>query len=81
MRNLIIFLIGDKKPFNKINKKSLEFSFCDAELKEKLGKRSYSISSARLSQVLKDLVEQGILEKEEKARYKIISKPGYDKYN
>ena len=56
-------------------------SFKPAELKEKLGKRSYSISSARLSQVLKDLVEQDILEKEEKARYKIISKPGYDNYN
>ena len=55
--------------------------FKPAELKAKLKFDSYSISSARLSQVLKSLVDQDILKKEEKARYKIINKPGYDNYN
>ena len=55
--------------------------FKPAELKRKLELDSYSISSARLSQVLKGFVEQGILVKEEKARYKRINKPRYDNYN
>lgn len=55
--------------------------FKPAELKEKLELDSYPISSARLSQVLKGLVEQNILKKEEKARYKIIDKQGYENYN
>lgn len=55
--------------------------FKPAELKEKLELDSYPISSARLSQVLKGLVEQDILKKEEKARYKIIDKQGYENYN
>ena len=55
--------------------------FKPAELKERLELDSYSISSARLSQVLKGFVDQGILRKEEKARYKIIDKQGYENYN
>ena len=51
-------------------------SFKPAELKEKLERKSYSISSARLSQVLKNLVtEKDILRKEENARYRIIKMP------
>ena len=55
--------------------------FKPAELKAKLNHDSYSISSARLSQVLRGFVDQGILKKEEKARYKIIDKQGYKNYN
>ena len=33
---LNIFFDWGQETFNKINKKSLEFSFCDSELKEKL---------------------------------------------
>lgn len=60
---------------------NLHDSFKPAELKEKLIQKSYPISSARLSQVLKEFVNQGILKKEEKARYKIIAKQGYKNYN
>lgn len=55
--------------------------FKPAELKAKLNLDSYPISSARLSQVLRGFVDQGILKKEEKARYKIIDKQGYKNYN
>lgn len=55
---------------------SLNDVFKPAELKEKLERKSYSISSARLSQVLKNLVTQkDILRKEENARYRIIKMP------
>ncbi len=55
--------------------------FKPSELKAKLGFDSYPISSARLSQVLKGFVDQGILRKEDRARYKIIDKQGYENYN
>ena len=55
--------------------------FKPAELKAKLNSDSYPISSARLSQVLRGFVDQGILRKEEKARYKIVDKQGYENYN
>ena len=55
--------------------------FKPADFRKRLELGSYSISSARLSQVLKNFVDQDILKKEEKARYKIINKPGYDNYN
>ena len=55
--------------------------FKPAELKAKLNRDSYPISSARLSQVLRGFVDQGILKKEEKARYKIVDKHGYENYN
>ena len=49
--------------------------FKPSEFRLKLEENSYSISSARLSQILKSLVESGYLKKEEKARYKIIKLP------
>ena len=55
--------------------------FKPAELKAKLNRDSYPISSARLSQVLRGFVDQGILRKEEKARYKVVDKQGYENYN
>lgn len=55
--------------------------FKPVDFRKRLELESYSISSARLSQVLKSLVDQDILKKEEKARYKIINKPRYDNYN
>ena len=55
--------------------------FKPAELKTKLKFDSYPISRARLSHVLKEIDNQGILKKEEKARYKIIDKQGYKNYN
>ena len=55
---------------------SINDVFKPAELKEKLERKSYLISSARLSQVLKNLVtEKDILRKEENARYRIIKMP------
>ena len=60
---------------------NLNDSFKPAELKEKLRLKSYRISSARLSQVLKEFVNQGVLKKEERARYKVIDKQGYENYN
>ena len=46
--------------------------FKPSEFRTKLEQKSYFISSARLSQILKGLTQSGHLKKEERARYKIM---------
>lgn len=46
--------------------------FKPSEFRTRLEQKSYIISSARLSQILKGLTQSGHLKKEERARYKIM---------